>query len=107
MATLGHAATSSDFVILGEGEVPAAPPRRPSGGSPASEMTALEHACLQLKVPHPDLPRWLYDLIVEARRMDAAMLAMLVVPHSRETFPQDVAAGYIAAVVKPDPEIRP
>lgn len=76
-----------------------------------SGFSALEDACIRLKVLHPDIPRWLYDLIVEARRLDAAqafiagVLSRLQFPLSNAETEQKIDA-YITNIVKPDPEIK-
>lgn len=38
--------------------------------STAAGFTKLERACIDLKVPHPDLPPELRELILESRRLD-------------------------------------
>lgn len=68
-----------------------------------SGLTALEHVCLTLRVLHPDLPGWMYDLIVEARRLDAVQAFACAddMPN-----PQMNAEWYINKVLRPIPETR-
>jgi hypothetical protein len=60
---------------VGNPSKPGADPKDPAVAVDATGLTAQEHAAIMLRVPNSGTP-WLDKMIVEARRMDAAAVAM-------------------------------
>lgn len=69
-------------------------------------FTKLERACIDLKVPHPDLPPELRELILESRRLDYAGKAIDALLSSAE-FCKNVSLASIGMTKTEEQEIHP